>query len=330
MQLGTTLSWGLTFVVALLALATGYVQGFSLQLGDYALQGLGLLVACPLAFALYGALRPGFRFLMLPFHSFAQFAAFNIAAWLLQFPLASLNLPSIDRSLIRFDQILGNEWLAHFTLITANPTAHGITEIVYRSLLFQVPLACAVLAALDPLRLRVLILANALGLSMTLAVATLFPAGGAFMAFFDAPYAASMAAQFVAVRDGSLRALDPQTITGIVAFPSYHTILAVLIGFSFRGIPKLFPLVAVFQFAIVFSARSMGGHYYADILAGIVIACAANWAAERLINGTKESETRSTSEMAGEEARVNGIAGQRQVPRFPEATIPITSCVERS
>jgi PAP2 superfamily protein len=180
----------------------------------------------------------------------------------------------------------------------------GIVGFIYRALLFQVPLVCAAVGTLDPRRLRIFILANSLALSVTLAVATLWPAGGAFLAFSEPPYPASMAAQFVAVRDGGLRVLDPETITGIIAFPSYHTILAVLIGLSFRGLPRIFPVVAAFQFAIIFSARSMGGHYYADILAGIVIACAANWAAEKLTDRTEGSGVRSRNQGGDAEAPV--------------------------
>lgn len=312
------MTWSLTIGAALLALIMGKLQGFSLALGGYALQGLGLLVVCPLAFALYGTLRSGFRFLALPFHAFAQFSAFNIAAWLLQFPLASLDLPSVDRSLIQFDSMLGNDWLAHFELICADPTVYSFVELIYRALLFQVPIVCAVVGTLDPLRLRILVLANALALSLTLALATLWPAGGAFMAFFKPPYAASMASQFAAVRDGSLRALDPEVMTGIIAFPSYHTILAILIGLSFRGVPVLFPFVAAFQFAIIFSARSMGGHYYADILAGILIACASNWAAERLTTA-KESGIGSNFQIATAELPGNMATNHYVAQRFPKA-----------
>ncbi|HEY9214580.1 MAG TPA: phosphatase PAP2 family protein [Ancylobacter sp.] len=298
MNLGTIITWSLTIGAGILALIVGKSQGFNLNIGGFALEGLGLLVLCPLAFALYGVLRPGFALLILPFHAFAQFSAFNVAAWLLQFPLASLNLPAIDQPLIWFDGILGNNWLAHFELINSDPTMCGIVALIYRALLFQVPLACAIVGSLDPRRLRIFILANTLSLSLTLAVATLWPAGGAFVAFFKPPYAVSMAAQFVAVRDGSLRALDPEIITGIIAFPSYHTILAVLIGLSFRGFPRLFPFVAAFEFAIIFSARSMGGHYYADILAGILIACAANWAAERITDRAAGSGIAASRESA--------------------------------
>jgi hypothetical protein len=309
MNLATMATWILTVIAGVLTLVIGKVQGFSLTFSDYALQGIGLLVICPIAFALYGVARPGFSFLVLPFHAFAQFSAFNITAWLLQFPLASLNLPAIDRSLIQLDDLLGNNWLAHFEVINADPRVYGIVELIYRALLFQVPLACAVVGTLDPRRLRILILANSLALSLTLAVATLWPAGGAFMAFFKPPYTASMAAQFVAVRDGGLRVLDPEIMTGIIAFPSYHTILAVLIGLSFHGLPRIFPVVAAFQFAIIVSARSMGGHYYADILAGILIACAANWAAEKLTDRAEGSGVGSCNPAADVEARATVAAG---------------------
>jgi hypothetical protein len=107
MSFAVVATWSLTVGAGVLTLILGKLQGFSLAFGAYALQGIGLLIILPIGFSLYGMVRPGFSFLVLPFHAFAQFSAFNIAAWLLQFPLASLNLPAIDRSLIQFDAMLG-------------------------------------------------------------------------------------------------------------------------------------------------------------------------------------------------------------------------------
>ena len=276
------ITWAATVIALALALAVGRARGFDVILDGFLLQGVFLLVICPIAFALYGALRP-MAMLVAPFHAFAQFAAFNGAVWFLQFPLASLALPSIDGPLVRFEEMLGADWPDHFRWMISHPTLSEAMGWIYRSLLFQVPLACAILGFCDPRRLNVLVLANTFGLSATVAIATIFPAGGGFYVHTSPPYAVDFVAQFDAVREGTLRLLDPETISGIISFPSYHTILAVLIGLSFRGLPRVFPFVLMFEAAIIFTTRGIGGHHYADIAAGVLVALFANWAATRLV-----------------------------------------------
>lgn len=281
-------TWSAAIGAAMLALVIGKLQGFSVVFGSFALQSAWIFVVYPVVIALYftsyGLLRPKLSLLAVPFHSFAQFSAFNIAALFLQFPMASMNLPPIDKLLIQLDALVGGNWPMHFAWISSDPTIFQIVRVIYRSLLFQVPLVCVVIGLFDPRRLRIFVLANTVALSTTVILATLLPAAGAFGAFFDPPYPASMATQFVAVREGTLRVLDPEVITGIISFPSYHTILAVLIAFAFVGFPRLLPFIALYELAIIFTARSIGGHYYADIFAGFLIAGAANWASTRLLD----------------------------------------------
>jgi hypothetical protein len=268
----------------ILAQVLGEFLGFRFVFHESSFNVLAVLVIFPVLFAVYGTVNRSVSFLVAPFHSFAQFSAFAIAALFLQFPLASLNFPAIDGQLIQFDATFSADWPAHFAWIISHPALFHFVHTVYRTLLLQIPLVCAVLGYCDPRRLRILILANTVALSATVILATLLPAVGAFGIYFKPPYPAQFAMQFMAVREGTLRVLDPDVISGIISFPSYHTILAMLIIFAFVGFPRVFPLVAAFELAIIFSARSMGGHYYADIFAGLLVAGLANWMATRLVD----------------------------------------------
>jgi membrane-associated phospholipid phosphatase len=89
--------------------------------------------------------------------------------------------------------------------------------------------------------------------------------------------------QFESVRNGTLRLLNPEFLNGIIQFPSYHTILAVLIAAAFKGLPRLFPWVVLLEAIIIFTTRGIGGHFYLDIVAGLAIAFATIWAATRLM-----------------------------------------------
>jgi hypothetical protein len=284
------ITWAASAASAATALVLGAAQHFSLVIDTQTVfRGL-LFVAAPLGLACYGTWRKSFAFIVTPCHAAAQFSAFAITILVLQFPLASLNRPAIDEALVRFDALFGASWLDHFDWMISHPPIFHFLYFVYRSLLLQVPIACAVVGFLDERRLRSFILANTLALLAVVTIATIWPAGGAFALYFTPPYPAEMATQFVAVRSGALRMLDPAVITGIIAFPSYHTILAILLGLAFVGIPRLRLLVFIYEGVIIFSTRAIGGHYYADIIAGFALALASNYLATRItgaVDGAK-------------------------------------------
>jgi hypothetical protein len=305
------ITWVATAIAIALCLIVGSAQGFEFVFNGSSLQAVLLLVACPLFFSVYGVARPAFSGLVTPFHSFAQVAAFNSAALMLQFPLASFAFPRIDDVLVRFDGLFGADFPVHFAWMAAHPLVLDGLVIVYRALLFQVPLVCLIIGVIDPRRLAVFVLANTIGLAATVLISIVLPAGGAFYYYGHAPYQVEFVAQFHVVREGTFRVLDPEVLSGIISFPSYHTVLAVLIAIAFLGLPRLFPVVAAFEAAIVFSARPIGGHYYADLAAGIVVAFAAYWAASRLVNRNMRRSSEPYGSSVASSAPSRALAGSR-------------------
>lgn len=282
---GAIITWTATAVAVMLAAIVGVAQGFSLSWGYSALQGMLLLIICPLGFALYGLRRPAFSVLVVPMHAFAQFSAFNMAILMLQFPLASFNFPAVDPQLAAIDKALGGDWPSHFAWLTSAPIITSTMTGIYQALLLQVPIVCAIVGTLDPKRLQIFILSNTIGLGTILAIATFFPAESALGYWGTPGFRSDPLEQFHAVRNGTLRVLDPNVLTGILTFPSYHTLLAILVVLAFRGLPRVFPVVVAFQLAIVLATRGVGGHYFADIAAGAAIAFLANLAARILLRG---------------------------------------------
>jgi len=63
-------------------------------------------------------------------------------------------------------------------------------------------------------------------------------------------------------------------MTGIVAFPSYHTILAVGLMYFARNFARVIKCIFYFfGVGMIVSAIPIGGHYLTDIFAGFVVAC---------------------------------------------------------
>jgi hypothetical protein len=78
-------------------------------------------------------------------------------------------------------------------------------------------------------------------------------------------------------------------ISGVVTFPSFHTVCAILVAQAWRGTRVAGPLATLLAGAIIFSCVPIGGHYLVDLLAGAAVWWAVTVAADRL--GEPQVET---------------------------------------
>jgi membrane-associated phospholipid phosphatase len=76
--------------------------------------------------------------------------------------------------------------------------------------------------------------------------------------------------------DGFVQIKSPQGyyyMTGIVTFPSYHTVLAVGLMYFARNFARVIRYVFYFfGIGMIISAIPIGNHYFADIIAGLIVA----------------------------------------------------------
>ncbi len=82
-------------------------------------------------------------------------------------------------------------------------------------------------------------------------------------------------------RDG-LPVIAPGTIEGTIAFPSYHTVMALLAVVYLRGTALFVPALAL-NTAMVPAILSHGGHHLLDLLAGVLAFLLAAWLARRIV-----------------------------------------------
>jgi membrane-associated phospholipid phosphatase len=126
---------------------------------------------------------------------------------------------------------------------------------------------------------------------VTLAVSALLPAVGAY-AFHGVSndMLASMRGtgagawhvkDFLAVREGTLRYLDPKAMEGITQFPSFHTVVAATAGWAtWRTRWAKWPM-ALFSAAVIWTTLPIGGHYVIDVIAGLAVTAMALWVMAR-------------------------------------------------
>jgi membrane-associated phospholipid phosphatase len=79
-----------------------------------------------------------------------------------------------------------------------------------------------------------------------------------------------------AIREGANVALPN---AGIVQFPSYHTVMAIVFTYVCRDVKLLLAPAAALNTLVVVSVPFSGNHYATDIVGGAIVAAVSLWAA---------------------------------------------------
>jgi hypothetical protein len=74
------------------------------------------------------------------------------------------------------------------------------------------------------------------------------------------------------LRDGNLRALDLFRLGGVVTFPSFHAAAAVLYAWALWPVRWIRWLALLPNAAMLVATPIGGGHFLADVIAGIIVA----------------------------------------------------------
>lgn len=175
--------------------------------------------------------------------------------------------PLQDTALAAFDRALGFDWTAWHRFLAPHTGLRFLLWLGYLSLFPQIMLSIFWFSArgLDP-RNRELLVANIIALLLTAAAFRLVPALG-----HPEPGRVREIATVLALRAGGPSSFDLAHLDGLISFPSYHTVLAVLLTWAHRR-ARLWPGVAAVNAIMLLSIPTFGGHYLADMIAGAGVA----------------------------------------------------------
>ncbi|MGH6836202.1 MAG: phosphatase PAP2 family protein [Methylocella sp.] len=202
-------------------------------------------------------------------------ALFTNAAAILSFILTGiLPLPTWDGAFVTADQALGLNWLDMYQWLIAHPVIEASGHAVYMILGPEMLILFFVLELLGHHnQARTFLLWFMVSALATIGIGILNPAAGAFV-YYHLPVASTTGyvSQWADLRNGTLRTFNPLNTQGLVIFPSFHATLAVLCTYAARPLRILkIPLLAL-NLLIILSSPAMGGHYFIDIIAGIILA----------------------------------------------------------
>jgi len=214
---------------------------------------------------------------------------FSMAAGLLNYFLLTVAGPRIDRALEAADRALGFDWYATMLAMADRPLLNLFFFNIYNAVLPEIALVLVALAWSGRAE-KVYRYCLAIGMGAVIAIGfwTLLPSLGAKSLYTLPPrVAAHMVltvdtgygkALVALLRDGP-GFITPSDLRGLIAFPSYHGVLALLVAFHAWPLRWLrWPLVAL-NAAVLVTTPVQGGHHLVDVLGAFPVAALAVWIA---------------------------------------------------
>ncbi|HTT97686.1 MAG TPA: phosphatase PAP2 family protein [Rhizomicrobium sp.] len=227
---------------------------------------------------------------------------------LLSYLLVTVTGPRIDTILAAADRALGFSWPALMGFISNYPTANLLLKLAYVSVMPQTVVLIFALGFGGKIaELYRFSLALTLGALVTLAVWTIAPSFGAF-SVYTLPDAVAGKLGLVLgfdyghvlvkmLRDGP-GFISPKELRGIVGFPSYHTLQALVLMWYARSLPMLrWPAIAL-NVAVLAAIPIHGGHHLVDAFGGTAVTLLSIWLAARIVAAAQKRAAAQQMEAA--------------------------------
>ena len=203
---------------------------------------------------------------------------FSAAASLLSYLLLTIAGPRIDIQLASIDQAMGFSWPAMMGFVSRHPPANLILSWAYFSVMPQTALLVLLLGWRNRCAdLYGFCLALSMATILTLSIWTAFPSFGAFSVFtLPAPVASRLGLALgfdygrvlvAMLRDGP-GFISPSELRGLVGFPSFHTVQALVLIWYARNLPVVRWLALALNVVVLVAIPVQGGHHLIDMFGG--------------------------------------------------------------
>lgn len=206
------------------------------------------------------------------------FIPLGFASVYFMYLVSATSRPLMDETLAVIDAHLWFNWRAFLDLTNSHPAVAEVLVFAYHSVGPQLPLLFLLLAFTGQ-RLRLTEFMAMLAISSVLqaAVMAFVPAAGAY-AYFT-PVASDFSSftshagmwhfnELTRIRSGEPFSLLITRAEGLATFPSYHTLLGIIIVYALRDMPRIAWPVGVLNAVMIVSTLPEGGHHLIDVIAG--------------------------------------------------------------
>ena len=277
--------------------------GFEFVWGGLVSPVVGVAILLSIS-AFYTVARPMEDFAAVTFWT-AVLIAFSAVAALSSYLFASLQFSFKDVYLAGFDQRFGFDWMALFDVAGSRPWIGSLMMPIYSLSLPLVAFTLIYLGLTGKLqRLELFVTSLIVACFVTIILSGPMVAIGPY-GHFNVPMelvqefgpavttqgsGSTWLSHVMGLRDGSLRILDLSNSEGVITFPSFHTVMSVLMIFALRGYGWVSWVGGIINGLILLTVPLEGNHYFADMVAAILVSVIVWVGILKLQRGLKRSK----------------------------------------
>lgn len=281
-----------TFAAGMVDLTMIFWKGASVDWLAYS--GLLALVAILMAAGLAYRITNRSERIALSMIGAGIFILFSAFLSMYNYLLLPINRPLIDVPLAELDAMFGFHWPQIMQMAADNLFVSNILKLAYITTLPQIALLVVILGLTGrQLELHKLLVSVTISATITICFWGLFPTLGAKSMYtlpmdiwnsvapiVNLEYTNDL--KKIAVEGPGL--ITPSEIRGLVAFPSYHAVLAFTAIYASRRVKWLFPFFLVMNLLILPGIFVHGGHHLVDLPAGFVVFLIGAWAGNYVVH----------------------------------------------
>jgi hypothetical protein len=216
---------------------------------------------------------------------------FSAAASVLNYFFLTLHGPRIDHVLLTADRALGFDWYQMMIAMAQHPLLNAALFRTYNMALPEIALVMVALAWTGRIvQVYRYCLALGLGALIAIGVWALMPSLGAESLFTLPPEVANKLTlsvncdygkALVALLQNGPGDISPSDLRGLIGFPSYHGVLALIMAWYGWQVPWLRWPALLLNAAIVICSPIQGGHHMVDLLGSFPVAALSIFLAAR-------------------------------------------------
>lgn len=228
------------------------------------------------------------------------FIFFSACLALFNYLLLPVSTPLFDPLLASIDGMIGFHWPSVMFWAADNPTISAVLKFAYNTTVPQFAALVVILGLAGRARdLHVLITSVTITATLTICFWGIAPSMGPgtiyhlpmevwdiLGAVADHNYSAEIAGLAANGPD----VISPKEIRGLIAFPSYHTVLAFTAMYAARNVPVIAPIFLVLNTIMLPGIIIHGSHHLTDMLGGVAMFLLGTWIATRAVH--RDYETR--------------------------------------
>jgi membrane-associated phospholipid phosphatase len=277
-----SITWQITLAIAILVAAAFNIAGLSVRV-DLSANIVAIISG-------YTFLTIYFRFIRQnaaiarALISFGQLTTVILMGIMLSYAASAVPLPYRDAELYAMDRWLGFDRDTYIAFLRRNDGLLNVLTFAYNTMMHQnilVLLVAMVTRRID--RLQAYIVAFAIAVTVTAAIASFIPVANAMIYVDKVPTGLSTLPDgghsyfptLEGLRNGTLRIIDFNYLEGLISFPSFHTVNAFLFVWALWPMRTLRVVLVPLNLLLIASTPLCGAHYVADIIGGAAVAFGA-------------------------------------------------------